>query len=429
MSIQPPRVPPPNLFTPDFGQAPHALAGRDAIVADLSEGLTAGPLDKRFTTLLLGPRGAGKTALLHHLRDATASTGWIVLPLDAGTPGLQNRLDTYIRQVQQPDRLAYAEAPGPTERRTTMKFKLLSFEWQRQAVRQTPMNQDMRLQLSILAEKAAENNSAVLLIVDEVHGVRRQEMRRLALDVQHVTKGERLPLALVGAGLSRLKHTLLADNKMTFFHRCHRVELPPIAAADVAGFYTTIMQDAGGSIEEDALDIMVASAADALPYKMQLVGDYAWRFSGAPTRPVDVAAAKRSVEAAEETFYQNVALPAWYELSHNEQEYLITLAELGGTAPQGFVAQNMPPVQGRIAHLGMRLVNYGCVLRDADGLVRFGHVLNSASMERILAEERDDPDGSGVANGANQQKCGAWMPRAKAACVLLHGHSGAHRSH
>ncbi|WP_420610952.1 hypothetical protein [Candidatus Poriferisodalis sp.] len=55
----PPNVPPPNLFTPDFGQAPHMLVGRDALVDDLRKGLSAGPADSRFTTLLLGARGWG----------------------------------------------------------------------------------------------------------------------------------------------------------------------------------------------------------------------------------------------------------------------------------------------------------------------------------------------------------------------------------
>ena len=50
-------LPPPNLFTPDFGQSPHVIVGRDALLRSAHDGLAAGPSDSRFTTLLLGPRG------------------------------------------------------------------------------------------------------------------------------------------------------------------------------------------------------------------------------------------------------------------------------------------------------------------------------------------------------------------------------------
>ncbi|WP_419837383.1 hypothetical protein [Candidatus Poriferisodalis sp.] len=60
-----PNVPPPNLFTPDFGQEPHVVVGRDALNGALRAGLGGGPRDNRFTSLLLGPRGSGKTVMLN----------------------------------------------------------------------------------------------------------------------------------------------------------------------------------------------------------------------------------------------------------------------------------------------------------------------------------------------------------------------------
>ena len=94
-----PNVPPANLFTPDFGQEPHLLVGRDRLMSSVIAGLDAGPRDRRFTTLLLGPRGSGKTVMLNAVRNAASESGWIVLPLDASTETLarfQRMLDDHV---------------------------------------------------------------------------------------------------------------------------------------------------------------------------------------------------------------------------------------------------------------------------------------------------------------------------------------------
>ena len=46
--------PDPNPFTPDFGQPPPTLVGRDALRARLGRSLATGPRDPGYTTLLLG---------------------------------------------------------------------------------------------------------------------------------------------------------------------------------------------------------------------------------------------------------------------------------------------------------------------------------------------------------------------------------------
>ena len=81
-----------NPFSPDFGQPPEALVGREQLLSDLRSGLTTGPRDARFTSLLLGPRGSGKTVVLAEMEDAATASGWIVMSADAGTGGLLDRI-------------------------------------------------------------------------------------------------------------------------------------------------------------------------------------------------------------------------------------------------------------------------------------------------------------------------------------------------
>ena len=71
-------------YTPGFGRRPPVVAGRDALVDDLSRVLEAGPEHPRFCRALLGSRGTGKTVLLDVIGEvATKKLGWAVLHVQA----------------------------------------------------------------------------------------------------------------------------------------------------------------------------------------------------------------------------------------------------------------------------------------------------------------------------------------------------------
>lgn len=88
-------------FSPHFGRVPRSLVGRDELLADLGGGLATGSQDARFTSVLMGVRGSGKTVLLREIEDRAARDGWVILSLDAGTPGLLDRIVTTIRNADQ----------------------------------------------------------------------------------------------------------------------------------------------------------------------------------------------------------------------------------------------------------------------------------------------------------------------------------------
>lgn len=77
-----------NPFVPGFGLAPHFLVGREQLLSDIESGLNAGPSDQRFTSLLTGVRGSGKTVALETIQDSMEQQGWLVLQVDATTSGL-----------------------------------------------------------------------------------------------------------------------------------------------------------------------------------------------------------------------------------------------------------------------------------------------------------------------------------------------------
>ena len=428
-----PNVPPPNLFTPDFGQEPHVVVGRDVLTQSLREGLGAGPGDRRFTTLLLGPRGSGKTVILNAMCDAARESGWIVLPLDASTDGIHGRISEYIEWAQQTHDALPDVTDTRREERSSTRFKIFLFEWQRELAREMRPSWGLRRQLTTLADHAAQHGSAVLLAIDELHSGDRTELRRMAADLQHVTKGEKLPLAFLGAGLSEMKHTLLEDKKMTFFQRCHRSDMPPLEPVDAARFLSKTVHDASGRFEGNALSTL-AEASGALPFRMQLVGHCAWLISDAPFRPIGDQAADAAIREANRAMHEQVSVPTWHSLNTTEQQVMRALADLEGVATPHQIAERVRSDPATLSRAEQHLLNAGCVNINNDGSVEIADVITVDSMKLLAAQQSryasdDPPNAAGTTRPASgRPRCNAHMPRAQARCVLPKGHAGGHRS-
>ena len=65
-----------NPFTPVVGKVPLHIAGREEIIADVEGALAGAGNDPAIISLLVGPRGMGKTALLSHFADMAGSSVW-----------------------------------------------------------------------------------------------------------------------------------------------------------------------------------------------------------------------------------------------------------------------------------------------------------------------------------------------------------------
>ena len=86
-----------NPFTPTFGIVPPYLAGRDALLSAMGNAFEAGLGDPNLCTLLIGPRGSGKTALLSCIGDEARERGWIVVNAVAEGGMLQDILQHAFR--------------------------------------------------------------------------------------------------------------------------------------------------------------------------------------------------------------------------------------------------------------------------------------------------------------------------------------------
>ena len=82
-----------NPFTPSFGIIPPYMAGREDLIEELSNAFSNGLGDPNLSTIVSGPRGSGKTALLSFVAEEAASQGWISANTTAATGMLEDVLD------------------------------------------------------------------------------------------------------------------------------------------------------------------------------------------------------------------------------------------------------------------------------------------------------------------------------------------------
>ncbi len=421
-----------NPFTPSFGSSPMSLVGRDDLLASVDRALEAGPPDYEFTRLLLGGRGTGKTALLAVIRDRAAERGMVALEAEAGRRDLEHRIRTLIAQAKARQETVWEPVSPPGRKRVSgvgVGPLSIHLDWER--LPEPSASWDLRGLLEELARWAQSQSSGLILTLDEMHAAERGEIRDLATDLQSITNINRLPLAFVGAGLPEMQRTLLSDKRMTFFHRCHRDHMPPLGYADAWNCLRSTIDAAYGEVAPAALQIL-AESAGSTPYGVQIVGYRAWQLAGAPQRVIDERVAEEAARLAAADMLEKVAKPAWSDLGEADQDYLYTVAMVGGEAsPQSVsVAMGWDPKTSRRAM--NRLIDAEHLERTDSGTVRLVGPMTAAAVQSITgprasAHETSSRPGFDQASGATLI-CNEWMPRAKARCVLAAGHRGYHRS-
>lgn len=417
-----------NPFSPGFGQPPTHLVGRDEILQAVGAGLLAGPKAEAYTSVLIGPRGSGKTVLLTEIGQRAAADGWIVLPVDASTRGLDDRIRQAVAYARTTHEGAEAAAPGErvSSHMTGLHLGPVGAHWRPPEV--APKEWSTRYVLTALVEYARSADTSVLLTVDEMQGGDREELRRLVADLQHITPREQRPLAFVGSALPEVHYTLFRDPKLSFFRRCADFSLPPIDEADAAVGLRRTALAAGGDFELAALDA-AAEACGPLPYKMQLIGHHAWAMSAAPRQAIDVLAVHSAVEVAQSRFLDRVVLPAWNGLPEQCRNYLAALSALGGSADRPTLGNRFGGGTQGLRNAEQRLLMEGHI-EEAGDMLRLTAAMPAEAVERYSTG--DDlyaaPPAAGRSTMTLRPRCNEYMPLARAYCLLPRGHKGAHRS-
>jgi energy-coupling factor transporter ATP-binding protein EcfA2 len=357
--------PPRNPFTPTFGVTPPLLAGRDAELRQFSEALADGPGSPGRAILVTGARGSGKTVLLNAIEQAARAEGWLVVAATA-RPGIAHELATDTL----PALLAEHDPNATTSRVTGAGANALGFgaSISREVSDHHSVAPAFRSQLARLARLGAAAGGGVLLTVDEVNHLARDDLREIAQGVQHAFR-EGLEVAFVAAALPAAAHAAAIDPVITFLRRAERFTLGRVADGDVAAALAEPIAQAGRSITPPALELAVA-ATRGYPFFVQVVGHQVWAVDRAQ-ETIDLAQARTGRDRAVQRAHRLLHEPALAEVSRQDRAFLAAMAADDGPSQMSVIAARLGVSAGYASRYRGRLIDAELIEPAGRGLVRF----------------------------------------------------------
>ena len=329
-----------NPFKPTAGATPPLLVGRNRVIEEFLESLDDGPGAPGLLELITGARGVGKTVMLTALGDSARERGWVVVD-ETAREGLMDRLAAeFTRQLSQ---LAGKER----SRLTSLSLS-------------TPLGGG-----SATLEHAP--TPELLLTIDEVHAIPREELRALSAEVQHLIR-EGAPIGLLMAGLPKAVEELLNDDITTFLRRAERIELGEVAIDDVCDALKSTF-DAGEKALSNDLAQECANATGGYPFMIQLVGYQVWKHSG--DGPVTQPAVAAGTTAARLRLGNLVHAPALRDLSDVDRTMLVCMAKDDGPSQIADIAERMDRPVNYVSVYRNRLLAAGIIKTAGYGKVDF----------------------------------------------------------
>jgi AAA ATPase domain len=352
-----------NPFTPTFGSPPPLLAGREELIELFGGALDDGPGSAGRATLYTGARGAGKTVLLNAVEDAARERGWLVVA-ETATPGFLTRLtDDHL------PRLLAEHDPDAVKRRLSgfgLPGNLGSLDWQ--TIERHTRTLSFRSKVELVTDLLAENETGLLITLDELHYRQASELREFGTVVQHAFR-ERRDLAFAGAALPAEIDELLNDEVLTFMRRADRHHVGTVADAAVREAIAQPIATHGKSIAEDALNAMVTSI-EGYPFFIQLVGDQVWR-KAATSSEITLPVAQEGIAAARRRLGQLVHAPALTEASDVDKSFLLAMAQDDGPSLIGDIAKRLNADSNYAGQYRLRLIALELISPAGYGRVQF----------------------------------------------------------
>lgn len=337
-----------NPFTPTFGIVPPYLAGRNSVLADIRKAFINWPGDPNRSSIFIGPRGSGKTALLSCVGDVARQEGWIITDTIAGEGMLE---DIFQRTLA-----VATEHISPKERTHLTGVTLGSFlglTWSSES----PEKSNWRSRMSELLTELNNREIGLLITVDEVRADI-TEMIQLA-SVYQLFLRENLKIAMVMAGLPFHVNQLISNESVSFLRRARQHYLGTIADSDIRFAFRKTVESAGKTIREDALDMAVA-ASGGFPYMMQLVGYSIWEES--ETDPeIDTVHAERGIRRARDDFRAGVLDSTFRELSKGDRKFLYAMLQDREYSSLSDIARRIGKTTGYASTYKNRLILAGVI--------------------------------------------------------------------
>ena len=376
---------PANPFTPGFGLTPMILAGRDLAIEEFTAAL-AGNVPEARAILISGARGSGKTVLLTEFRELALDAGWTDLRLHTSSTSLTEEL-----RSQAIARLREMDPEAETSRLTSAHAFQVSAS--RDIVqRYEGEGEELTTVLDRLAQLTDEDGGGLLITLDELQSVERDQLHALTQHVQDLI-GSGHAVAFIAAGVRPGVDALLDHERTTFLRRAHRIEVGSVDVGTAAEAIRLTIADTAKTITPDAA-VLAGEISRGYPYLIQLIGSKAWQNSSeADTIEIeDVRGGRDAVIAA---MIKNVHGPALRGLSPRKREYLHAMLEDEVPSALGDIARRMGIDPRNQSTYRERLIEEELIRPAGRGFVEFslpylGDALRHEAREGVGADVEPD---------------------------------------
>lgn len=354
---------PANPFKPSFGVSPPVLVGRDGLIEEFVEGLEDGPGAAARATIYTGARGSGKTVMLNAVEDRARELGWLVVS-ETASPGFVDRIAR-----QELPRLLESFDPKAVRRRLTgITGPMGSGGVTWSTMESHAPEATLRSQVELITDLLVENETGLLITLDEIHHNQIAELRQLATTVQHAFREER-QLAFVGAGLASAITDVVNDEVLTFLRRAERHALGSVAGEDVARAIRTPVEESGRTVAENVLDVMVKGTR-GYPFLIQLVGSQVWRLRKSE-REISMESARGGVSDALRRLGRLVYEPALADASDIDKSFLLAMAKDDGPSRMKDIQQRLEIDANFASQYRLRLIASELIESTGHGYVDF----------------------------------------------------------
>ena len=347
-----------NPFTPNFGQVPMYMAGREQIIQEVMRALDEDAGSPARTSIMIGARGTGKTALLSYFAAEAQKVGW----LSANVSCVSGMREDILEQA-----VLAAEEHLPAQKKRALKSislgNLIGVEWENKEQREG----NWRTRITRLLMELEKADVGLLITVDEVTA-KLDEMIQLASVHQHLMR-EKRKLALLMAGLPTEVSSLLNDRSVSFLRRANQYYMTRLEDHDTRNAFRKTVEGSGKRISEEALNAAVA-AIDGFPYMIQLVGFRAWEESG-NSKQIQTPAVTRGIALAKQDFETRVLRATVQELSQGDTAFLRAMLPDDKISEIADIEQRMKKNSGYVSRYRARLVERGVITAAGRGRVEF----------------------------------------------------------
>jgi len=346
-----------NPFTPAFGSEPLFLAGRNQIIEDILGGLENGPGDPNRASILIGPRGSGKTVLLTKIANEATEIGWISANVTA-SPGMLEKILEQIEQngkeflpVKAKKRLSEIHAFG-------VGFSLENIKERKQSWRMT---------MTKYLELLAEYKTGILMTVDEID-VKQPELVGLVSDFQHFVR-EKREAALIMAGLPGKTLQMFQDKSISFVRRAFQHKLDAIGLVDVKAAIRKTVESSGRKINDDALE-RASVYTKGFPFLIQLVGYQTWNISG-DGKAITLRDVDLGIESSEEYMERMILDVMVKDLSEGDRSFINAMLCDENVSKISDITERLGISANLAGQYRLRLIRQGIIEEYGRGCVQF----------------------------------------------------------